>query len=181
MHVGDPTPLGWLTTFAYLAAAALCLRAWRMQPADGGGGHPSLAWALVGALMLALGLNKQLDLQTQLTALGKLAAHAGGWYEQRRTVQSWFVRLLALGVAVAASLGVFLWRRHWRELLAPALGLLLVMAYVLLRAARFQHVIGDDGRGSFLLELSGIAVVGFGAWRFLRSRAQAQAPRDADV
>ena len=70
--IGDPTFLGWFTAFSYLAAAWLCRRAGRRVR----GKHPDarrmrLAWSLMALLMLALGINKQLDLQSWLTYVGK--------------------------------------------------------------------------------------------------------------
>src|SRR5450631_116329 len=38
-------------------------------------------WRAVSILFLALGINKQLDLQTALTELGRVLAYDQGWYE----------------------------------------------------------------------------------------------------
>jgi hypothetical protein len=45
--------------------------------------------------LFALGINKQLDLQTALTELGRVLALSQGWYEQRQVVQFWFIAALA--------------------------------------------------------------------------------------
>jgi hypothetical protein len=45
----------------------------------------------------ALGVNKQLDLQSALTELGRILATDGGWYDSRHRVQRVFI--LAVGSA----------------------------------------------------------------------------------
>ena len=41
--------------------------------------------------MIVLGINKQLDLQSDLTWAAKIAAHKEGWYDLRRGVQGLFL------------------------------------------------------------------------------------------
>jgi hypothetical protein len=77
--IGDPTPLGWITVAAYAAAAVL---AWRNAGAARRTAVPHSFWIALTALMLALGINKQLDLQTWLSQAGRDLAIAQGWWEQ---------------------------------------------------------------------------------------------------
>ena len=51
------------------------------------------AWRSIAIAFLALGVNKQLDLQTALTEVGRVLANSQGWYAQRQSVQ--VVRSLA--------------------------------------------------------------------------------------
>lgn len=76
--IGDPTPLGWITVAAYAAAAVL---AWRNVGAARRTAVPHSFWIALTALMLALGINKQLDLQTWLSQAGRDLAIAQGWWE----------------------------------------------------------------------------------------------------
>jgi hypothetical protein len=171
--IGDPSVAGWLTVAAYLAAACLCWRAYRSAAAAGRTPpfhtHTKRAWALLTLGMLALGLNKQLDLQTALTEAGRSLALQQGWYEGRRWVQGAFVLLVA---AMALGIAVWLWlqaRRGNKALRRAFAGAVVLGAFVVIRAASFHHVdllLGHAFAGfrlNVLLELAGIAWVAFGA------------------
>lgn len=179
--IGDPTPLGWLTFAAYLVAAWVCWRAHRScrfgsRALCASASHEAehqrrLArwWLGLGALMFLLGLNKQLDLQTQLTELGKYLARAQGWYAGRKQVQIAFVAVLALGL-VTVGLGVAFALRHVVRRILPALvGLILILCFVELRAAAFYVLRATPSSGpltgEWILELAGIGLVTWGAYR----------------
>jgi len=57
-------------------------------------------WWTLALGLLALGVNKQLDLQTALTEIGRILAVQNGWYERRHDVQLEFI----YGVVGVASL-----------------------------------------------------------------------------
>ena len=168
--IGDPTVMGWLTVFAYFAVAVLCIRR-----AQGAGAYPQrlIFWSSVAVLLVVLGVNKQLDLQTWLTLAGRRVAIEQGWYEHRRVVQLLFV--LFVGLAACGSF-LFMWHlvRRNRELWLPLLGVLLILAFVIVRAASFHHIdtlinfrfLGV--RMNWVLELGAIAVIGLGACRRMR-------------
>ncbi len=123
---------------------------------------------------MALGVNKQLDLQSALTAFGRCVAKAQGWYESRRAVQAAIVAGLVL-VATGAGLALLRWlapvRRQTRM---AAAGLALIAAFVLVRAVGFHHVdalIGwrlGTARMNWVLELGGITLFAIGAAVALR-------------
>src|SRR5438105_1302226 len=76
--IGDPTFIGWLTVVAYAGAAVLCIRdALREKEAPA----RRAFWSILGVMMILLGINKQLDLQTWLTITGRRIALTEGWYE----------------------------------------------------------------------------------------------------
>ena len=133
--IGDPSAWGWITVLAYLGAAGLCALA-----ARGRAGRERLFWAVLAGLLGLLALNKQLDLQSALTAIAKCEAQAAGWYEDRGAVQRAFV----LGVAgLAASLalaGAFWMRRSLRAIWPALLGLTILLAFVAARAASFHRI-----------------------------------------
>src|SRR5882724_3416034 len=64
---GDPNPIGWLTTFAYFCVAGFCYWAGRREKENAIGRarvrHAPLFWFTLAGVMLALGFNKQLDIQ----------------------------------------------------------------------------------------------------------------------
>ena len=109
--IGDPSVVGWATVFAYFAAAILAYRAVRIHKAEPS--HTALRtfWLITALAMFFLGINKQLDLQSLFTQLGRDMAVNQGWYEQRRqfqTVMIGGITLLGFGVI---GLCAFLLRR----------------------------------------------------------------------
>jgi len=126
-------------------------------------------WSIAALWMLFLGFNKQLDLQTYITEFFRQMAVRQGWYDRRRPLQVAFIAfdaLVALGVCtylmrltVAAGAGVRL----------TMVGLVMIGAYIVLRAASFHHV--DTALGKMVngvkihnyVELSCIMVVIVGA------------------
>lgn len=163
--IGDASLGGWVTVMAYATAAILCWRtSLRVQQT-----RERTVWLVLCASLVALGLNKQLDLQTALTEAGRIVLRAVGGYEQRRVVQAVFVVVLA-----AASLGFTAWlaRRAGAAPKATKIalgGFLLLVLFVGIRASSFHHVdrlIGLDFRGlrlNWLLELGGIGTLALGA------------------
>ncbi len=183
--IGDPTPMGWLTVVAYFVAALACYRAYqrsRRAARAPGEGRVAIVWGGLALLLAILGVNKQLDLQSLLTAIGRTMAYEQGWYEERRAVQRIFVLGVAAGALAAAAGLVALARGHVVRL-APALfGAVFLFAFVLVRASSFHHMdafIALDFCGirmNWLLELSGIAFIGFAARRDRPPRARSAPP-----
>lgn len=174
----DPARAEALVTLAYALALAPVLLAWRTSAP----GRAHSFWLLAALVLLALGLNKPLDLQTNLTAWAREVARAGDWFDRRREVQALFIAGLAAATAGAAlALGWWV-----RRLAAPAwlagTGLLALAGFVLLRAASFHHVdvllrtplLGT--RAWVALELGGIALVAAGALLALRLGRPAARP-----
>jgi len=163
--IGDPNAMGWLTVVAYLVTAALAFRvARRMRP-----GRTRAFWVLIMGLMLFLAVNKQLDLQSALTAAGRCISQAQGWFDQRQTVQLQFIRAL-LGVAVLALLsGLILLRRDLATNLLALVGLVFVAGFVMVRAVGFHHVdvfLGSsvhDDRVNWILEWTGLVLISVNA------------------
>jgi hypothetical protein len=165
--LGDNNVMGWLTVIVYLLAA---LASARLLPVLGGA-EPTirrerLFWTISAAIMLCLAVNKQLDLQSLVTMLGRCHAQLSGWFDMRRTVQELFVLTMA-GVGIV-GLGLFVWflrgvlGRVWLALL----GIGFVCGFVVVRAASFHHVdalLGTWMLGlklNWLLELPGPTLVG---------------------
>lgn len=184
--IGDPTVGGWITVVAYGVAAWCC---WQARKAQGirHATAPARFWLLVCAAMALLGVNKQLDLQTAFTELGREIARSEGWYGQRHEVQIGFIAWISLAGAVAAGwLGRLSWPLSRGRGLALG-GLAFLLVFVLVRASSFHHVdlwLTDTALGlrwNWILELSGIALVAHGAHRERRvfSRAATRRPTAA--
>jgi hypothetical protein len=126
-------------------------------------------WGLVLLTMLVLGINKQLDLQTWLTEIGRDLAHQQGWYEVRRPLQAAFIGLIGLTGAVATVALAFAMRHVFHRVVGALVGLGALVTFVIVRAASFHHVDVLLGRGrvrlNWVLELGGIALIAVSAFR----------------
>lgn len=202
-QIGDPTVTGWFTVFAYFSSAYLCLRAFMAQKA--GPPRPYLPsifallrvirkhfptvpapaeraafWLVMSAVMAALGLNKQLDLQSLLTEIGRSLARSQGWYQMRNQVQYAFILAIVLGALAVMLALLLLLRRRLSEYRIALLGLAFLLAFIVIRAASFHHVDRliklEFGplRANFLLEFPGILIVGLSARRAMKTSSSSQ-------
>jgi hypothetical protein len=168
LGIGDPTVMGWLTVAGYFTAAMLCLREAVHSHLAKAASEKIFFWGMLSMLLVFLGFNKQLDLQTLLTLTGRRIAIAQGWYENRQIVQIFFVGCIAAGGLLSAVLMRRLVRRH-TDLRLPVLGFIVLLVFVVIRAASFHHV--DQlinfriagVRMNWVLELGAIALVAMGA------------------
>ena len=176
-QIGDPSFMGWFTVAAYAAAAVLCFIAAHrcLVAADAGETRRSRRiWWGVAVLMAFLCINKQLDLQSLFTDVGRLIAERQGWYGERRTVQLLFV----ISVAAAGILTFVIAARKIKSVLREGILLLLglswLLIFIIVRAASFHHVgvlLGSELLGirvNWILELSGIALIALSAARSAR-------------
>jgi hypothetical protein len=176
--IGDPTLMGWVTVAAYFSAALVCFwAAWRELGPDGmRRARPSAFWLVLACLMVALGLNKQLDLQSLVTQIGRDVVKSQSLYDQRRTLQAGFVMTVA--VACVGSLAAFFWaaRRRLKGRWPALLGMLFILSFVVVRAASFHHVDAflaatlGGLKWNWILELGGITTVGLAAVRIVLAK-----------
>lgn len=161
----------WVTVLAYLAAAAISAMAaskasLRRERRD------HVFWRATVILMIFLGINELLDLQTLLTVIGRANAEAYGWYAIHRTVQYYFVAGLAVFAAFAGIAALWLTRGTHVAVRIALIGLGFIGLFILLRAASFHHLDDLLGRGfkAFSLwmmqELLGILIVAGAAWLY---------------
>ncbi|MBC8069725.1 MAG: hypothetical protein IAG13_15415 [Deltaproteobacteria bacterium] len=203
--IGDPSVMGWVTVVAYFVTAWLCVRAFKAEkrgparpllpsiaallrvmrkhwPSPPAPARRAALWLVLAGIMIALGLNKQLDLQTLVTELGRQAAYVGGWYEERRVVQAIFVAAIALGGALGLLVLWWLTRGQLRDFRLTLAGLALLVCFVVIRAASFHAVdqlidVRALGiRMNWVLELGGIALMATGVIRRLRAAQPATLP-----
>jgi hypothetical protein len=169
--IGDPSFLGWFTAAAYLACAILALfsaRAHRTRER-----RSFIFWSLVSGWMLLLAINKQLDLQTLVTEIGRRIAWHQGWMAQRRVVQFWFIVGFGLLSLTGFAWFVYALRDLCKRFRLAFIGLFFLLSFILLRAAGFHHF-DEDLHFRFLnlkingvLELSGIFIISAAAIRIL--------------
>ena len=118
-------------------------------------------WRFVAILMTFLGFNKQLDLQTLFTQIGRYFAHVGGWYEQRQTVQFLFIIGLSCVAGVTAFTLLWIFRKLATEIRIASAGLCILVAFIVIRAASFHHV--DRFLGGHLVGLRWNAILELGS------------------
>jgi hypothetical protein len=169
--IGDPTVVGWTTVVAYGLAAWYCHLCQRNSEP----GSARTFWLGFTLLMVALGVNKQLDLQTWFTQTGRDIAIEYGWYERRRVIQMLFIAWLAIGAVVASS-----WIKRVVKTLdvharLASLGAVLLALFIVARAASFHHIDKLLGLSiesvtiNAVLELSAISVIVLSARSCLRT------------
>ena len=174
--IGDPTWQGWATVLVYLTTVGLALAAaGQPGPADGHRTRERIFWLVTALVMAALAVNKQLDLQSALTAAGRCLAQAQGWYDRRRPVQIGFLAGLAILALVFLGVLLKLLKGSLLRSILPVVGLVFVCAFVLMRATGFHHadrllglpVLGM--RANTVLEWTGPLLISLGAVRVFRS------------
>ncbi len=161
--IGDPSFLGWFTVFAYFLTALLCFFASRIDVLA------MRFWGGLGVALALLGLNKQLDLQSLLTAVARELAYSEGWYDRRREFQELFVFVIAV-LALAGSLAAAIkFKNKSPHVRAAAAGFTILGAFICIRAASFHHVdrflnSGVLGaRFNWIIELAGIFLIALNA------------------
>lgn len=170
--LGDNHPMGWLTVVVYLVAAFAAASAARSMPgSDPRTRRERAFWWGAAGILLALGVNKQLDLQSLMTMIARCHAQLSGWYDVRRIVQEAFIYLIAAGAVVVLGLMALLLRGILGRIWPALLGLGFVCLFVVIRAASFHHVdvlLGSTAAGiklNWLLELPGPTLVALVALR----------------
>ena len=97
--------------------------------------------------------------------MGRVLANLQGWYDQRQPVQVAFIIVVAITCLITATVLV-----RWARMAPPPTwlaltGSVMVIGYVLIRAASFHHIdrfIGQTILGfrwNWILEVGGISVV----------------------
>lgn len=171
-EIGDPELTGWLTVLIYLLCFGLSLSVWRRYPELVGRGF----WAFLTVLLLFLAVNKQLDLQSAMTQIGRCVSQAHGWYEDRRYVQFAFILGLLLTSVIGLIVGARLLFGSLRQNGIALVGLAILTSFVVIRAVGFHKMDAllrhrEFGLSTnFLLENTGLALIAFNAILLLRGR-----------
>jgi hypothetical protein len=170
LGIGDPTIFGWVTVVSYATSAYLCWQTFTV-----GAGRDRQAWRLVMIALIALGVNKQLDLQSLLTQETRNLIKWLELYEIRRILQLIFI----ISISFAAFFGVAIFYRKFADeniyLRIAFCGLCFVVCFVLFRAASFHHIdllLPQEMLGlsfNFMFENVGIVAISLSA--FLRKKA----------
>lgn len=165
--------MGWATVVAYVLATILAL-----LTLIKGARRQRFFWFVLTALLFLLAINKQLDLQSALTAAGRCLANAQGWYDNRRVVQVIFISAIAMIALITALTLAWTMRRDLGRIWLALVGVIFLLAFVAIRAAGFHHFdwfIGYQVAGirmNWILELGGITLIAANALFLLLRRPQ---------
>lgn len=172
--------MGWFTVWAYGLTAVLAGWTAKQTSEDRvseDGPRVKTVWIAVTVLLAFLCVNKQLDLQSLLTDIGRAFARTQGWYGERRAVQKLFVIGVLAGAGTFAVWSTWRFRYFWLHHGLLLSGLLFLLTFVAVRAVSFHHVDQflktrlSGVKMNWVLELTGIFLVAAAAVRELwRSR-----------
>ena len=168
LGIGNLSIGGWLTVILYFLAAIRCwiiARELRGAADDTEQAKERRGWRAISAALAALGVSKQLDLQTVLTETGRFLAKFQGWYDQRRSAQIAFVAVIAI-IALIVAVTLVRWARNapvstWLALAATTM----LIAYWVMRAVSlhsFDRLIDARILGvrlNSIFEMGGIGAV----------------------
>jgi hypothetical protein len=168
ISIGDPTFLGWLTVIAYFYSVLLAFKiafyAENIFASEFIKKQKSF-WLILGLVMLFLGINKQLDLHTLLTAIGKYYAHQDGWYQHRREIQFYVIGGLLISMISLLLLFMHKMKGILMTNMFAIIGLAIILIFIIIRATSFHHIdffmnISIFNIGLYrILEISGISTV----------------------
>ncbi len=172
-EIGDPTVVGWITVAFYFVASFLALRqAWalyHLPPAFPGRYRNMAFWGLLTLALLFLGFNKQFDLQSLLTSVGRNLALRQGWYSRRHEVQIAFIAAIALSGLTGLLGGLWLLQGNLLRYRLVLTGIAMLLSFILIRAASFHkvdHFLGWSPGGirmNWLLEIGALLCINVGA------------------
>jgi hypothetical protein len=120
--------------------------------------------------MVLLGINKQMGLQFWLAEVGRDLAQRQGWYASRQSIQTLAIATLTVAGLLGLCVLAISLRRALRHTIGAVLGLSFLVTFVAMRAVSLHQIdvwLGGHGllRPSWMLEVSGIALVAFSAGR----------------
>lgn len=174
----DRTPSGYIITASYIVAVALCVKLLLQRSPTRLQGGERRYWIALLCLYTAMGLNKQLDLQTPFFELVHRVLHRMQWSNERQLAGALLlvIALFIVGLLVAGLLvGKLLVARKADRVGRLALAALaLLVAFFVLRAAMQSRFIESYStlwnllHLHRLLEFGSVCLVAAAAWERLR-------------
>jgi hypothetical protein len=160
-------------TLAYFLAALLCTAAFRDEARSyrfiGRLQRPAF-WLVLTALLVLLGFNTQLDLQTLVVSSGDDLVTSARLDAHRKMLKMLSLLTLTLTGAVITLAMLLYIGRHWRLYLLTFVGPMYLGVFIVLRAADSLPVLNEINPRYYesihlLLELCGVLMIGASAAR----------------
>ena len=190
--VDDASLNGWATFIVYLVTAWLCFRNARNSVALLGAASKRVAltrsrrrfWIVLGALVMMLGLTRQLNLQALVSDIARSLVSAEGRYDARAGFQ------LALVIAVGAfgviglAIALLTFRRAEGSILLATAGAALLLIFTLIRLISLHDIDQFLSEGvphariNNLIEIGALIVIAAAGLAFARRlRAEGESTR----
>lgn len=174
--IGDPSITGWLTVLAYFVTAFFSFQVYQQRNYIFSSKKElqTNLWRAIAIVMLVLAFNKQLDIQTLFTEIGRYVFASFGLLEFKRVFQAMLIIVILSGGLVGCVVLFVLFRKVFRFHRLAIIGLCFLMAFILIRAASFHnmdHLIGSQIMGLHLnaiFELSGIGLVFYNSLQLIK-------------
>jgi hypothetical protein len=174
--LNDSYVSGYVICASYIAVSVLCLYTGfssKRLVTCGEKKKVILLWGGLALTMLMLGINKQLDLQTLLIAVGRILFKSLGLLEIRREVQAVFAVIFAM-VSAVSFLGItWILRTQLLNNKYVFYGIFLISSFIVMRALSINHIELTPVSLPFIArmhlgtihEIAGIGCIGYGAIR----------------
>ena len=171
---GDAGILPWMITFLYLAAGVASFyfaNTFKQRSHYTFNRYEPFFWYTISIFLVFLAFNKQLDLQTLLSAIGRESALRNNWYEVRRTYQAWFIGAIAISSFGLLSVFIFVLRDTLKKNILALAGIFILVVFIQLRAVSFHHLdrlleINLMGVGfHWILEVTGATFIIFSVYK----------------
>ena len=131
-----PSLMGWITFAAYFitSIASLILSYRKSDPVF------CSFWIALSLILLILGINRLLDLQSYFTGMGRVISREQGWYGNRRKVQ-YILVVATFAVTMVAIISIILKINFVsQQFIFPATGLLLLLGFLIIQAISLHRV-----------------------------------------
>ena len=136
LQVGDPTISGWMITLAYLVAGFISIKTHRQKNEDEV--EVQKVWLFLGIILICLGLNKQLDLQTIITDVGRWGATRLNLMEQRHLFKRVFILCLFISLVFFTYYLRIPLKMFMQKYRVVGFGCILIVTFVFCRALSFH-------------------------------------------
>lgn len=176
-EIGDPTAIGWFTVAVYFIVALTCLRAAFLSKKNQ---SIKRFWLFLSFFLIALGINKQLDLQTLFTLIGKNLAIEQGWYKDRHIFQLGFIILISLLSLLGLTVLFTKFKNADIEIKITLTGVVILFAFILIRASSFHHMdifINMElasTKINWMLELGSLFIIFAGSFKYIQRKNNAK-------
>jgi hypothetical protein len=174
--IGDPSLMGWFTVLAYLVVAIIALKVFKTGEFVRVATKQRRLWLGIAIILFFLCINKQLDLQSLLTASAKYFFNELGIYEFRKLFQLTFIIIIFIVGFVCAYWLFFQYQMVIKNHLLALIGLVFLLGFVLIRASSFHGmdlIINYSLLGfrmNWFLELTGITLIGINGVKLLQRK-----------
>jgi hypothetical protein len=139
-NLGDQYISSLINTVLYFVSFVAVILKWRnLSQTQALSGERNL-WLFLIFIILALGINKQLDFQSLLIAQGREIARSMGLLDMRRQFQALFVYALSVTIGCIVLFLIIATRKLWRRNTPAFLGLGILCIYIVTRASSMSHL-----------------------------------------